>query len=843
MKEISMRWGESLLKKLLLGFVILIGIFVGSLLIGVLELPVFKAVVDDFDNYDGAGEKVEFGLVINDEEIELQEENYAIIEEGQVLVPARVILAELGMDTAINQKKGSLVGSLGDFELEFFFFDTDEEKQGEDGDNKDKDLDEGNKEESFEKEIKGDKLVGKKMEEDIYAPIKPLVQAVGVSAELISAEENSKDKLIYISTPSSFDPEPSKDPEDKTPGLNVSYPPEDEYSIYNSPLFVFGTTDSYSKVDVLVNGEPVEKLDLRTGNFLTMVDVPLTDSWDDDYFPIEIKAVDSEGNEKVVERSVKYSRTWYQMSRTPPEIHNYHLKPDRDQVLGPGDTLEVFVQGSPGAEAVFWLGEDEENSVQMEEMEENPTPLAGGIYRGVYEIDQADDVTNYSNQDYLPINVRLSSGDDYATKRLPGKVNIISETPYKTVEVKEQSELGFDGWLRGFIEGSFQLHSGTGCGTVNSISAVDYLVEGTPYEVVGVSGSYYRVRFKGDKTYLIHRNAVVASNRGELNGTLNEVEIYGKESMNIEDKLSVRLGMDERVPFLVQDEFDQDSGEIQLWLEGAVKAEEGRDKPEKSLDSLDSLESLEEFDTVKSVSIETGDEKAGSSETNGLLVSVELERRITGFETRWEEEDLFLHVYKHTPIQQEDKEEEHFLEGKTVIIDPGHGGDDKGALGPGELHEKDIALDMSFLLKEKLENIGVNAVLVRRDDENVDLYERTSLIKEEDADLFISVHANAHPQGRDAVENHGLMTLYNHSHNEELAEIMLDRMKEETGLPAIKTWKRNIAVLRYPYVPSVLVEAGYMKNPEDNWYIFHPTGQKKFARAMKEGIIEYFQLD
>ena len=153
MKEISMRWGESLLKKLLLGFVILIGIFVGSLLIGVLELPVFKAVVDDFDNYDGAGEKVEFGLVINDEEIELQEENYAIIEEGQVLVPARVILAELGMDTAINQKKGSLVGSLGDFELEFFFFDTDEEKQGEDGDNKDKDLDEGNKEESFEKEI------------------------------------------------------------------------------------------------------------------------------------------------------------------------------------------------------------------------------------------------------------------------------------------------------------------------------------------------------------------------------------------------------------------------------------------------------------------------------------------------------------------------------------------------------------------------------------------------------------------------------------------------------------------------------------------------------------------
>jgi N-acetylmuramoyl-L-alanine amidase len=54
------------------------------------------------------------------------------------------------------------------------------------------------------------------------------------------------------------------------------------------------------------------------------------------------------------------------------------------------------------------------------------------------------------------------------------------------------------------------------------------------------------------------------------------------------------------------------------------------------------------------------------------------------------------------------------------------------------------------------------------------------------------------------------------------------------------TWKRNIAVTRFTQFPCVLVEAGYMMHPEDNWYIFHPRGQEDFARAMKEGIKEYF---
>ncbi|MCG2688380.1 N-acetylmuramoyl-L-alanine amidase, partial [Candidatus Parcubacteria bacterium] len=77
----------------------------------------------------------------------------------------------------------------------------------------------------------------------------------------------------------------------------------------------------------------------------------------------------------------------------------------------------------------------------------------------------------------------------------------------------------------------------------------------------------------------------------------------------------------------------------------------------------------------------------------------------------------------------------------------------------------------------------------------------------------------------------------------ELAKIMLDNLVERMGLPQMGVRKRNdLAVLRRPQVPSVLVETAYMMHPEDNWYLLQPINQKEFARAIMQGIIEYFRL-
>ena len=180
------------------------------------------------------------------------------------------------------------------------------------------------------------------------------------------------------------------------------------------------------------------------------------------------------------------------------------------------------------------------------------------------------------------------------------------------------------------------------------------------------------------------------------------------------------------------------------------------------------------------------------------------------------------------------------LQGKTIVVDPGHGGEDPGAPGPGDLHEKEVVLKISLYLRDLLLEEGAEVIMTRTEDVDVDLYDRPKAEHIEDTDFFISVHANAHAHGAEALDTHGIMTLYNYDHNEELAKIMLDKVAEEMDLPAMYTWRRNIALTRHTQFPFVLVEAGYMMHPEDNWYIIHPRGQQRFALAMKEGIKEYF---
>jgi len=181
------------------------------------------------------------------------------------------------------------------------------------------------------------------------------------------------------------------------------------------------------------------------------------------------------------------------------------------------------------------------------------------------------------------------------------------------------------------------------------------------------------------------------------------------------------------------------------------------------------------------------------------------------------------------------------LKGRTIVIDPGHGGKYPGAIGPGDVHERDVVLEMGKYLRDMLEARGAEVIITRTEDVNVDLYERIDLAVEQEADLFISIHANAHAEGADAINYHGHMTLYNYAYNQKLSEIMLDSLVEGIGLPRKIVWQRNnLAVLRRPQVPSVLVETAFMMHPEDNWYLLQPEYQKEFAQAIMDGIVEYF---
>ncbi len=629
------------------------------------------------------------------------------------------------------------------------------------------------------------------------------------------------------------------------PELNVAFPDKEE-QIWASPIFVFGSTDPGEEVQVTVNGELVDEFDPRTGNFLTMVDVSRGSELD-----LAVKASNPVGcTEKNL--SVAFPDAWTEMDHTPLAIHSHHFLPRKDQVLSEGETLMVAVQGSPGAEASFKLG-DQDEWVAMEEMPPEEGLYYGrGIYKGTYRV-SAEAIPSTGRTDFKDISVMLShkrtDGERETTiKEAPGQVAFSASDYGGIVELKPHWQASTGGWLRSTSEGGhdFNITSHTRTGTGYRATAVEYLPEGTWFEPVGKSGEYLRFKLQPGKTHLIHQDAV---DKVDVE-TLSKVDRAGQNARELstvlagvaveETREKVRLKFDTgmRVPLFREDGLEELSftligGKVQHIENREAREEKGTVDIAKEELPIEGESSVIREMEVKEIHFDGSDMDYAFK--NQLQVTISLEEKLSSFDFRWEDNGLVLEIFRRSDVNREAP-----LAGKTLVIDPGHGGDDKGARGPDDVHEKHVAMDVSAKLQDKFEAEGARVIMTRETDELVPLYRRTDPALEHDADLFISVHANAHAQGNDAVSTHGHMTLFKFAHNESLAEIMLDALEEEMGLPRLWTWERNIAVLRSPRVSSVLVELAYMKHPEDNYYLLSDRGQARFAEAIKKGAEAYF---
>lgn len=194
------------------------------------------------------------------------------------------------------------------------------------------------------------------------------------------------------------------------------------------------------------------------------------------------------------------------------------------------------------------------------------------------------------------------------------------------------------------------------------------------------------------------------------------------------------------------------------------------------------------------------------------------------------------------------------LSGQVIIIDAGHGGIDPGANRPGVL-EKDINLAVSLQMKEILNHYGAKVVLSREKDMDLsgecdnkqvkgryhrDLAARIEMVEESDADLFISIHANAVPNSK----SHGAESFY-YSKSQAgklLANSIQTELKKVTEL-APEAHAANYFVLRKNRIPATLVELGYITNQNERTLLQSPEYQQQLAEAIAMGIINYYQHD
>jgi N-acetylmuramoyl-L-alanine amidase len=172
-----------------------------------------------------------------------------------------------------------------------------------------------------------------------------------------------------------------------------------------------------------------------------------------------------------------------------------------------------------------------------------------------------------------------------------------------------------------------------------------------------------------------------------------------------------------------------------------------------------------------------------------------------------------------------------------VVIDPGHGGKDPGAIGLGGIQEKDIILPISQMLAQLLEKSGLQVMLTRNSDYFVSLQGRTQMANRVGADLFVSIHANSMGKGRADVS--GLEVYY--FGDRRLADTIQKNILKSVDIRDRGVRKARFYVLRTSKMPSTLVEVGFVTGNEDAAKLTNPAYQQQMAEAIARGVLEFIQ--
>jgi N-acetylmuramoyl-L-alanine amidase len=187
------------------------------------------------------------------------------------------------------------------------------------------------------------------------------------------------------------------------------------------------------------------------------------------------------------------------------------------------------------------------------------------------------------------------------------------------------------------------------------------------------------------------------------------------------------------------------------------------------------------------------------------------------------------------------------VQGKTIVVDPGHGGSDTGAIGSNNIVEKDVTLGIALELKKMLAARGANVVLTRTADKDVaykgasdkeELAARVNVANRMDADLFVSIHADAFSTN----EAQGTTTYFYEKTNEDrrFAQILQSNLVRQVGLSDRGFEENDFYVLENTHMPAILAEVAFISNPQEAKLLSKAAFWRKAALGLYNGINSYF---
>ena len=463
-------------------------------------------------------------------------------------------------------------------------------------------------------------------------------------------------------------------------------------------------------------------------------------------------------------------------------------------------TIEVAFEGSPGGEASFKIGE--RGSFPMPELKAEDFPgsrdFRPGRYQGALTL-RADDALENAE-----ISVSLT-GTDKRTVRATaaGRVTVDAKSPLRVgIVTAEPLGNGVNSTLNSARNGPAR----------NSIL---WLKRGMKFLIVGEEASTYRVAIAPSQSLNVLKNQM----RLLPPGTALPRQYFSRiETRRIASGTQVRFALPDRVPYSIRQTATASDQHLDLRLYNT----------ESDVDYMvwafpDAL--------VRDV--------RWTQEADGVFAArIDLSTsQQWGYQTFYEGNTLVLQIKAPPRINRARP-----LLRRRILVDAGHGGSESGAPGALGVPEKDLMLLISRRLAEKLRARGADVVLSRDRDVRVPLAERPLLAEKIGAEVLLSIHANALPDGVDPRTQRGTAVYYYQPQARALADALMDSLVKrlpDAGNDGIHY--QNLALTRPTSQLSILVETAFLTDKSNLRLLMSPLGRERVAESLAQGLENFYR--
>ncbi len=577
--------------------------------------------------------------------------------------------------------------------------------------------------------------------------------------------------------------------------LLVRYPGPGQRLPYVEKEFIFGYVTPGSRVDV--NGSPA--LVAPSGGWIAYVPVSAG------RFQFRVTAANSAHRAEVV-REVDVANPLVTTPATPARVDAaVSAGPEHDVELRVGDSLPLFVKASADARVVAQVvGSDvavpmaavTAQSFEPTEMQRilgglSPSgPVVGGLYEGRLTLSAA-----------LPpvFQVRyVVTARDASTASVvaAGHVHVRAEGYYRVGRIiLEDRRKNIDARPYGIVESE------------PDGGWLFYPPPGTPFEVTGSMGDDDRVAL-GAGSGWIRKKSLALQPPGTA---APRALVAGVEVKDGAQAARVLIHLSRRVPFSISEDADTPSLRVRFY--GATAGN----------------------DFVAYGADRSNIETVGWDQEQPLVVAVTMTLRqpvLWGYHAGWCGRDLEITVRKLPHFAPPPASA---LTGLRIVIDPGHS-PDTGAIGPLGTQERDVNLAIAKRLAHRLQRLGARTELTRSSNVPVGLYDRTALASRLGADVLISLHNNALPDGVNPFTHHGFSVYYYQAQSLALARALHDAYGRDTDLPDYGLYYDNLALTRPTEEVAVLTESAFIMWPPEEMDLRSAAFQERLAATLADGL-------